>query len=60
MIVMLISLKSKQFVTDIQPDADFYIRENGLQFKAQLGVAFFVFNPEKSFALFKEGLLTVK
>lgn len=57
---MLISLKSKQFVTDIQPDADFYIRENGLQFKAQLGVAFFVFNPEKSFALFKEGLLTVK
>lgn len=52
--------KSKQFVTDIQPDANCYIHENRLQLKAQLGVAFSIFNPEKTFSLFKERLVSVK
>ena len=52
--------KSKQFISDIQPDADRYIRENRLRLKAQLGVAFSIFNPEKTFSLFKERLVSVK
>ncbi len=52
--------KSKQFITDIQPDADSYIHESRLQLKAQLGVAFSIFNPEKTFSLFKERLVSVQ
>ena len=52
--------KSKEFITDIQPHADRYIHENRLQIKAQLGVVFSVFNPEKTFSLFKERLVSVK
>ncbi len=52
--------KSKQFITDVQPDADRYIHENRLQLKAQLGVVFSIFNPEKTFSLFKERLVSVK
>ena len=52
--------KSKQFITDVQPLADKYIHENRLQLKAQLGVVFSIFNPEKTFSLFKERLVSVK
>lgn len=52
--------KSKEFINDIQPYADRYIHENRLQLKAQLGVVFSVFNPEKTFSLFKERLVSVK
>lgn len=52
--------KSKQFITYIQPNADRYIHENRLQLKAQLGVVFSIFNPEKTFSLFKERLVSVK
>ncbi len=52
--------KSKRFITDIQPDADSYIHENRLQLKAQLGVSFSIFNPEKTFSLFKERLVSVE
>jgi len=52
--------KSKQFIDDIQPIADRYIHENRLQLKAQLGVVFSIFNPEKTFSLFKERLVSVK
>lgn len=52
--------KCGQFVTDIKLDADRYIHENRLQLKAQLGVAFSIFNPEKTFSLFKERLVSVK
>lgn len=52
--------KSKRFITDIQPNADRYIHENRLQLKAQLGVVFSIFNPEKTFSLFKERLVSVK
>lgn len=52
--------KCGNFITDIKPDADRYIHENRLQLKAQLGVAFSIFNPEKTFSLFKERLVSVK
>ena len=52
--------KCGNFITDIKPDADRYIHENRLQLKAQLGVAFSIFNPEKAFSLFKERLVSVK
>lgn len=52
--------KCSDFITDIKPDADRYIHENRLQLKAQLGVAFSIFNPEKTFSLFKERLVSVK
>lgn len=52
--------KCKQFITNIQPNADRYIHENRLQLKAQLGVVFSIFNPEKIFSLFKERLVSVK
>ncbi|MBQ4601299.1 MAG: hypothetical protein IJB24_00430 [Clostridia bacterium] len=52
--------KCGQFVTNIKPDADRYIHENRLQLKAQLGVAFSIFNPEKTFSLFKERLVSVR
>ncbi len=52
--------ESKQFITAIKPKADKYIHENRLQLKAQLGVAFSVFNPEKTFSLFKERLVSVE
>lgn len=52
--------KCGQFVTTVKSDADRYIHENRLQLKAQLGVAFSIFNPEKTFSLFKERLVSVK
>ncbi len=52
--------KCNQFITDIKPDAQRYIHESRLQLKAQLGVAFSIFNPEKTFSLFKERLVSVK
>lgn len=52
--------KSGQFIMNIKPDAERYIHENRLQLKAQLGVAFSIFNPDKTFSLFKERLVSVK
>ena len=52
--------KSGRFIGTIKPEAEQYIHENRLQLKAQLGVAFSVFNPEKTFSLFKERLVSVK
>lgn len=52
--------RSGQFVTTIRPDAERYIHENRLQLKAHLGVVFSIFNPEKTFSLFKERLVSVK
>ena len=52
--------KCGQFVTDIKSDAERYIHENRLQLKAHLGVVFSIFNPEKTFSLFKERLVSVK
>lgn len=52
--------KCDQFVTSIKLDADRYIHENRLQLKAKLGVVFSIFNPEKTFSLFKERLVSVK
>lgn len=52
--------RSGQFITAIKPEAERYIHENRLQLKAQLGVVFSIFNPEKTFSLFKERLVSVK
>ena len=52
--------QSGQFVTELKPSAERYIHENRLQLKAQLGVAFSIFNPEKTFSLFKERLVSIK
>lgn len=52
--------KSGEFIFGLESEADRYIHENRLKLKAQLGVAFSIFNPEKTFSLFKERLVSVK
>lgn len=52
--------KSEEFIFGLESEADLYIHENRLKLKAQLGVAFSIFNPEKTFSLFEERLVSVK